>query len=76
MASMHVCRPQRLGDVWIVPLQSWHHRSFDREPVVPGLPAAAGLLIQDYAACVWPRDWMPGRLPRFSCTESFNTGLP
>lgn len=60
----NICRPQRLGNVWIVPLQSWHHRSFDREPEVPGLPAAAMLLIHDYAACQWP-PWMPGRTSGF-----------
>lgn len=54
------CRPERLGDVWVVPLQSWHHRTFDTEPEVPGLPAAAVLAIHDYAACVWP-DFIPGR---------------
>lgn len=54
------CRPERLGDVWVVPLQSWHHRTFDTEPEVPGLAAAAVLAIHDYAACVWP-DFITGR---------------
>lgn len=53
-------RPERLADVWIVPLQSWHHRSWDREPEVKGLSTGAAMMaIKDYTACKWP-PWIPG----------------
>lgn len=47
--------PRRLDPgVWIAPLHSWHHKSFDAEPDIPGVPAASALTIADYAACRWP----------------------
>ena len=51
--------PKRLGNVWIAPLHSWHHKSFDTEPDIPGIPAASALTIADYAACTWP-EHLPG----------------
>ncbi len=29
----------QVGGVWIAPIYSWYHASFDREPDVPGAPA-------------------------------------
>ncbi|KAK9829451.1 hypothetical protein WJX72_005956 [[Myrmecia] bisecta] len=51
--------PQRLGAVWVVPLLSWHHQSFDREPDIPGVPRVSAWSIVDYSACRWP-DSVPG----------------
>ena len=31
--------PAKVGGVWIAPIYSWYHASFDREPDVPGAPA-------------------------------------
>jgi len=31
--------PAQVGGVWIAPIYSWYHASFDREPDVPGAPA-------------------------------------
>lgn len=31
--------PARIGGVWIAPIYSWYHASFDREPDLPGAPA-------------------------------------
>ncbi|KAI7841790.1 hypothetical protein COHA_004514 [Chlorella ohadii] len=52
-------RPTQLGGLWIVPLLSWHHRSFDKEPDVPGVPPASAWTITDYSACRWPSS-VPG----------------
>ncbi|KAH7622687.1 putative CDP-diacylglycerol--serine O-phosphatidyltransferase 2 [Nannochloris sp. 'desiccata'] len=47
--------PQKIDDkVWIAPLQSWHHKSFDTDPDIPDIPAATRFTIADYAACTWP----------------------
>eukprot|EP00850_Spirogloea_muscicola_P010798 SM000064S19820 [mRNA] locus=s64:536002:538047:- [translate_table: standard] len=47
--------PRRIGDVWIVPIFSWHHQSFDKEPdiedfVIPPLEKVS----MDYKVCRWP----------------------
>jgi hypothetical protein len=31
--------PLRVSGVWIAPIYSWYHASFDREPDLPGAPA-------------------------------------
>ena len=31
--------PMRISGVWVAPIYSWYHASFDREPDVPGAPA-------------------------------------
>ena len=31
--------PMRISGVWIAPIYSWYHASFDREPDLPGAPA-------------------------------------
>lgn len=31
--------PERIGGVWIAPIYSWYHASFDREPDLRGAPA-------------------------------------
>jgi hypothetical protein len=47
--------PNLIGNsLWIVPLMSWHHQSFDREPDIPGIPAPSALTVADYAACIFP----------------------
>jgi len=49
--------PQKIDDkVWIAPLQSWHHKSFDTDPDIPDIPAASRFTIADYAACAWPEE--------------------
>ncbi len=40
--------PAKLGGVWVAPIYSWYHASFDREPDVPGAPPA------DKARCPAP----------------------
>ena len=40
-------------------LCSWHHRSFDQEPDIPGVPPASPWTIGDYRCCLWP-DSVPG----------------
>jgi hypothetical protein len=32
-------QPQKVDGVWIVPILSWYHASFDQEPDIPGAPA-------------------------------------
>ncbi|CAG9465943.1 unnamed protein product [Pedinophyceae sp. YPF-701] len=51
-------KPVRVGACMIVPLLSWHHKSFDTEPDVDG-PTARLFACADYKACRWP-DWVPG----------------
>jgi hypothetical protein len=54
--------PGRFGEaeegrgVWVWPLLSFHHQSFDTEPEVQGweVPAAADVML-DYRECVWPK---------------------
>jgi predicted phosphohydrolase len=49
--------PRKIEDkVWIAPLQSWHHKSFDTDPDIPDIPAASRFTIADYAACTWPEE--------------------
>eukprot|EP00963_Diacronema_lutheri_P014228 scaffold2858_cov659-Pavlova_lutheri.AAC.199 len=53
-------KPDRIENVWIVPLHSWHHKSFDKEG--PEADWEAKLWShgwtrpapRDYEACVWP----------------------
>ena len=40
--------------LWVVPLLSWHHASFDQEPDMPDMPAMPRLATADYIACRWP----------------------
>ncbi len=52
--------PRKIDNsVWIAPLHSWHHKSFDTDPDIPDIPAASTLTIADYAACTWPPDHLP-----------------
>ncbi len=51
--------PARLGNLCIVPLLSWHHSSWDKEPDIQGVPHVSALSIADYGACIWP-DTGPG----------------
>lgn len=44
------------GGIWIVPLLSWHHQSFDTEPDITcweGIPTADQCM-SDYRRCKWP----------------------
>ncbi|KDD73913.1 hypothetical protein H632_c1736p0, partial [Helicosporidium sp. ATCC 50920] len=44
--------PARVGGVWIFPLLSWYHSSWDREPDVPGaLPIDQ--VMMDFFVCSW-----------------------
>lgn len=57
-----ITRPTRFGDapphhgVWVCPVLSFHHKSFDTEPDVAGwaIPSAEESMV-DYRACVWPK---------------------
>lgn len=45
-------RPERIGDVWVVPLWSWYHASWDTEPdVVGAIPIEK--VMMDFHACHW-----------------------
>lgn len=44
--------PHRLGNLWIAPLLSWHHKTFDKEQDIPGVPSY--MSVNDYIACEWP----------------------
>lgn len=60
--------PAKVGQhLWVVPLASWHHQSFDKEPDVPGAHVASGLTISDYRACTWPSEVL-GDLLHQTCT--------
>lgn len=49
-AGVHTT-PQCVDNVWIVPLYSWYHASFDKEPDIPGaLPAHKASSLTDDAA--------------------------
>ena len=37
--------PAKVGGVWIAPIYSWYHASFDREPDVPGAPAVEKVML-------------------------------
>lgn len=46
-------KPERVGDVWVVPIWSWYHASWDTEPDVAGaLPIEK--VMMDFHACHWP----------------------
>ncbi|CAD7696768.1 unnamed protein product [Ostreobium quekettii] len=46
-------KPCKVGNFWLVPILSWHHRSFDTEPDIPGIPPASPMTISDYRHCKW-----------------------
>ncbi|EFJ47257.1 hypothetical protein VOLCADRAFT_105217 [Volvox carteri f. nagariensis] len=46
--------PVRLGRLVVLPLLAWHHKTFDTEPDIPGIPRASALTISDYARSIWP----------------------
>ena len=48
------------GGVWVVPLFSWHHSSWDTGPDVtsPQLPPVSAVAA-DYRRCVWPHPLRP-----------------
>lgn len=61
--------PARIGaGLWVVPIVSWHHRSFDQEPDIPGIPPVSRLTIADYAACRWPRSMLGGWVGAGQCS--------
>ncbi len=43
--------PAKVGGVWIAPIYSWYHASFDREPDVPGAPAVEKVML--CACCLY-----------------------
>ncbi|KAG2434744.1 hypothetical protein HXX76_007632 [Chlamydomonas incerta] len=49
-----VVAPARLGRLQVLPLLAWHHKAFDTEPDIPGIPRASAMTISDYARCSWP----------------------
>ena len=54
IASVALRRAEQIGGLWIVPLLSWHHASFDREPEVPAARRHSLAAFADYGACRWP----------------------
>eukprot|EP00884_Botryococcus_braunii_P013820 jgi/Botrbrau1/22439/Bobra.0091s0041.1 len=44
--------PAKFGNVWVVPIWSWHHASWDRESDIPGVPPPTNF-ISDYRLCSW-----------------------
>ena len=44
--------PACVGGVWVVPLLSWYHASWDREPDVPGATPIEKVML-DYHTCKW-----------------------
>ncbi|KAL4428836.1 hypothetical protein ABPG77_005274 [Micractinium sp. CCAP 211/92] len=52
-------QPRQLGGLWVAPLLSWHHHSFDTEPDIPGVPPPSPWTVSDYSACKWPQS-VPG----------------
>ena len=58
--------PVKVGSLWIVPLLSWHHLSFDSEPPIcseswAGIPSASRTVKvgADYRKTVWPHPMTP-----------------
>ncbi|KAL3153387.1 hypothetical protein ABBQ38_011726 [Trebouxia sp. C0009 RCD-2024] len=45
--------PCCIEGVWLVPLYSWYHASFDAEPDIPGALPAHKIMV-DFHACSWP----------------------
>lgn len=58
-ARPHTWLKQALLPLPPIALRSWHHRSFDKEADVPGVPPASAWTITDYSACRWPSS-VPG----------------
>lgn len=57
--------PKQLGQLWIAPVLAWHHRCFDTEPDVPGVPRASAMTVAvscTGSACT-QRSHLPARLP-------------
>eukprot|EP00891_Asterochloris_glomerata_P009593 jgi/Astpho2/9593/e_gw1.00146.85.1_t len=44
---------QQVEGLWIVPLKSWYHSSFDKEPDIAG-SLSAERVFKDFHACRWP----------------------
>ena len=49
----------QLGGVWVAPVLSWHHKSWDTEPDIPGIPRASAMTISVRAAAPPPRPAPP-----------------
>jgi hypothetical protein len=46
-------RPEKIGNVWVVPMWSWYHASWDTEPDVLGAIPIEKVMM-DFHACHWP----------------------
>jgi predicted phosphodiesterase len=42
--------------LWIVPIWSWYHADWDKEPDIPGAMPIERVMM-DFHACDWPNDW-------------------
>ena len=50
-SALHV----EAAELWVVPLHSWHHQSWDREPSIAGIKLPPlELCMSDYHNCQWP----------------------
>ncbi|KAG1681526.1 hypothetical protein FOA52_014032 [Chlamydomonas sp. UWO 241] len=50
-------RPTLLGPhLLVAPLHAWHHKSWDTEQDIPGIPRAGPLTISDFSRCRWPSE--------------------
>ncbi|KAK9811554.1 hypothetical protein WJX72_005803 [[Myrmecia] bisecta] len=55
-----LCAPKCIDGVWIVPILSWYHATFDREPDIPGAADVEKVMV-DFQVCNWPRPDMSAR---------------
>lgn len=76
-------RPHRIGmssdgtgGVWVVPLLSWHHQSFDTEPDITGWGGIPGpeIAMTDYRRCRWPPPLRPGDDSVAQAVDALNEG--
>lgn len=49
-----------VNSVWVAPVLSWYHSSFDTEPDIPNitLPSPRNVMT-DFRLCIWPDGWDP-----------------
>jgi hypothetical protein len=70
-------RPAKVGPVWVVPLWSWYHASWDREPDVPGSTAIEKVRTLSRTMCPLHEIGGSARLtPTLLVTRSGDAGFP
>eukprot|EP00884_Botryococcus_braunii_P009223 jgi/Botrbrau1/18301/Bobra.0179s0030.1 len=53
-------KPRQVDGVWIVPILSWYHASFDQEPDIAGALKIEKIMV-DFRLCRWPEAVQSGR---------------